>query len=611
MNIIIFDFEVFKYDTLLGALIYNENGYDVYQSWNLTDIIRFYQQHLNDIWVGHNNDGYDNHILNAILNGKNAYNESKSIINSMFRSNANLDIYAYDLMCCSFYSLKMTELCAGKKVHTTDVDFNLDRQLTDEEKSLTEKYNLDDLLQTKDNFLQLQNTMLLRLRLLSEFDIDKKYFTATEAKLAALALHAKQIPGIEYQYVKPKLYDSLILKNQDVIDFYLNEGFRKGQQLTINLCGVPHQLGSGGIHAAVKCCHETDVLYLDVSGYYNLVMINYNLLPRTIPQEGKALYEKMYHDQLKLKGVDDAKRWVYKVILLAVFGASMNKYTDFYDPQVGSLITIVGQVFAVDLLEHLEGKIKLIQSNTDGIMVKPLPTSSKEEVLDIVKEWCSRTGFVIKPKVIKEIYQRDVNNYVYVSDAAKNIDDLKNLSFAERKDYITTKGEAVGSYLSLIDSYTYYQLWKIKEPKIIAIGVVDYLLFHTMPEETVNKYKNDLRYYQYICKKNTFDYCTYDTLDISTNNTTSVRMSDMNRAFPKKFDGTISMIYKHKDVRGKHSKTKISNLPDNIFVYNDEILSKKANEKLLNIINFDYYIDRIYERIKEFVKIQKVEDILL
>ena len=82
-------------------------------------------------------------------------------------------------------------------------------------------------------------------------------------------------------------------------------------------------------------------------------MINYDLLSRTIPQEYKELYKFMYHEQLRLKKENPALRGVYKTILLAVFGAQMNKYTDFYDPQTGSLVMIVGQLFLVDLLEKL------------------------------------------------------------------------------------------------------------------------------------------------------------------------------------------------------------------------------------------------------------------
>ena len=93
--------------------------------------------------------------------------------------------------------------------------------------------------------------------------------------------------------------------------------------------------------------------YFDVSGYYNLIMINYDLLSRAIPEEGKKLYEYMYHQQLALKGVDDAKRQVYKTILLAVFGAQKHEGSDLYDLGKGTLVPIVGQMFLIDLLEKL------------------------------------------------------------------------------------------------------------------------------------------------------------------------------------------------------------------------------------------------------------------
>jgi len=66
MNIIIFDFEVFKFDTLLGALIINENNTTtIYQTWSIEEIKKFYFEHIDDIWVGWNNENYDNFILQA------------------------------------------------------------------------------------------------------------------------------------------------------------------------------------------------------------------------------------------------------------------------------------------------------------------------------------------------------------------------------------------------------------------------------------------------------------------------------------------------------------------------------------------------------------------
>lgn len=600
MKIIIFDYEVFKYDCLLGTKIIEDDGSTtIRQIWGNTEIRDFCEQHINDMWIGHNNDFYDNHITETILNNGNPYKKSKKIINASIRGKANIPMISYDLMCCRNYSLKMTELLVGKRIHTSDVDFDVDRPLTDEEKQKTEDYNRSDLEQTYHNFLELYDIFLLRLNLMQEFKLDKSLLTATEARIASTALGAKQIEGIENTYVAPKMYDTLQIKNKDVIDFYLSEGFRKDasgktKKLSVILCGVEHKLGAGGIHAAIPKCHETDMLYLDVSGYYNLVMINYNLLPRTIPPQGKELYEYMYHQQLKLKGVDDTKRWVYKTILLAVFGASMNEYTDFYDPQIGSLITITGQLFLVDLLEKLEGKIKLIQSNTDGIIIKALPGHTNEELIEIVNEWCTRTGFVIKPKYLAEIHQRDVNNYCY-----------------RMKDGSTdTKGDAfIGSWA--IDEPVKNEFYTSKEPAIIAKAVLAYFLEKIPVEETVEKYKNNLLYFQYLCKKLSYSYCEYETTNVETGEVKSERIGDLNRGFALKYDGTINIIQKYKYRDGKVAKAKMPNMPDNYFIYNEEVLSDETVKKLQEKIDYDYYIDRAYKRISEFYDIEGVNKINL
>ena len=45
MKVIVFDFEVFKYDTLLG--VYDVNEKKFYQTWNLEEIRRFYWRNQN------------------------------------------------------------------------------------------------------------------------------------------------------------------------------------------------------------------------------------------------------------------------------------------------------------------------------------------------------------------------------------------------------------------------------------------------------------------------------------------------------------------------------------------------------------------------------------
>lgn len=564
IKFIIFDFEVFKYDVLLGAYIVNEQKY--FQSWDKEEIKKFYYENDEAVWVGHNNSHYDNYILQAILFDLDIYAVSKQIIKENKKPRLNIKLHYYDLMTWHFGSLKVIEAQMGKNISESEVDFDIQRPLTDEEKLETESYNRDDLNQTYLDTKLCKDEIQLRFDIMKEFGLGYSVLRLTENQIAERVLKPVRIHGIENMFIKPVLHPQLQLKNERVKQYYLNKEWETIPKIKVNICGLEHVVAKGGIHAAEEKSHYDWALYLDVSGYYNLVMINYDLLPRTLDEDGKKLYVHLYQTQLGLKTTNPRKRAPYKKICLAVFGAELNEYCNFYDPQKGRLVTITGEIFIVDLLEKLEGKIILIQSNTDGIMVKPLPGHTEEEILDIVKEWCDRTGFVIEPKKIYDIHQRDVNNYMY----------------RDAKGRIHTKGEAV----------KYYECWEnpfvedsynTKEPYIIHYAIVDYYMNNINPEETIEKYKHEPRMFQYICKPLSFDYLTFEADNV-------IRLQNVNRCFASKTPG---MIYKNKP--GKHDK--YSNLPDRVFVFN-----KDLSELNTNLIDYDYYIKRSWERINEFRK---------
>ena len=41
MKFVLFDFEVFKFDTLLGAIVLRDDDAEVFQTWNLAEMIKF------------------------------------------------------------------------------------------------------------------------------------------------------------------------------------------------------------------------------------------------------------------------------------------------------------------------------------------------------------------------------------------------------------------------------------------------------------------------------------------------------------------------------------------------------------------------------------------
>lgn len=603
MKIIIFDAEVFPFDAMFGFLILYENGTkEIYQTWDPEDIKDFYYEHKDDsIFVGHNSQSYDIAILDQIIKGKNPYDMSKKIVKDNIRPKCYLDIIQFDIMRLrrTPFSLKLTELIAGKSIETSEVDFDIARPLTLDEKELTEKYNRSDLEQTLYNFEKFYPQFELRVNIGLTFDIPlKDAFRLTEAQLAANILGAKKDESLKYKPLKPEIWPTLKIKNQKVIDWYLNEEYLKSN-LTFNLCGCELTLGKGGIHGAELKCHYDKLIYADVGGYYNSLMILLDLFPRTMDEAAKQKYKKMFKDQLEMKKDPNKAnaRKAFKTILLAVFGAMNNEYSDFYDPYKFYQVTLSGQLYLVDLLEKLEGLVKGVNINTDGVFLALIKPEYEEQVIKIIEEWEARTGFRMDKGYLHQLWQRDVNCYFAIEDSGE----------------IHYKGDII-NYKTDDKSYGAFRLFDATNPPIIAKGTIDYLLYDILPEETVQKYRSELINFQYSAKKGTFDYLTYDTIRLVKGKrknpieelVSSERIKPLNRAFAAKIeygpDGNaiIHTLVKHKDPLKKGaSNAKVANLPNSVFVYNEDITN--AYEELKGRINYQYYIDAIYDKILEFI----------
>lgn len=568
MRVLVFDFEVFRYDTLLG--VYDINKGEYIQLWDRNEIRAFYESHRDYVWVGHNNSHYDNHILQAIVFGQDPYTVSKNILKHDRMKPLAIPLEYYDTMSRHFVSLKVLEAYMGKNISETEVDFDINRKLTPFERKLTERYNRDDLDQTFQNLKMVKKEFQLRLDLIREFNLPLSVLHMTEAQIAATVLKAKPIPGIESMEIPLPEYPNLRVKNQAVWDFYRGKQWKwqlgpMRKSIRATFCGTEHTIAAGGIHAG-GLRHEPFAYYLDVSGYYNLVMINYNLLSRAIPEEGRKLYEYMYHEQLRLKKTDPVKRNVYKTILLAVFGAQSNKFCDFYDPYQGDLVRLTGELFLVDLLEKLEGKVDVIQSNTDGIMVKPLDGVTEDDVRAITDEWQKRTGFTLKFERIFDIVQRDVNNYIYRDEDGN----------------IHVKGEAV-KHWECPESPFACDSYNSKEPLIISKCIVEYYTSGRKPEDVVAENRENIRLFQFICKKG-----SYDRLEFEDNGYVS-GLQKVNRCFVgMKCTGSI-----YKCSNGKRDK--YASVPAGVFIHNGPV-----DMNLADRINYNYYIRRAYERIGEF-----------
>jgi DNA polymerase len=182
------------------------------------------------------------------------------------------------------------------------------------------------------------------------------------------------------------------------------------------VAGVPHVFGWGGVHGArEKYKGHGYFINMDVASLYPSLMIHYNLLSRSCnPEKFKYIVDT----RLKYKREKNPLQAPLKIVINGTYGASKDKNNPLYDPRQANNVCVYGQLLLLDLIEHLEPYAEIIQSNTDGVLVK-MPEGQDEEkffnlIDDIAHEWEQRTGLQLEFDEYRKVFQKDVNNYIIV-----------------------------------------------------------------------------------------------------------------------------------------------------------------------------------------------------
>lgn len=431
---IFFDMEVFNHDWLLVTFdgkdfTYIENDIELLQ--------QYYQDHKHELWVGYNCKGYDQYIVKAILLGYNPKLVNDFIIKQgkagwMFTDEfKKIELNIYDCMVFG-KSLKQLESYLGVNIHETDVDFDIKRPLTEEEKRLNREYCRDDVYNTALVFQQTQADFKAHMGLCQLAGEPISSMAKTKAQLSAKILKAKRLNPTywneEYNFQYVQCVKDYQYKHKDVLSFF--DGVRDTKdpksKYDIELYGVPHTFGLGGIHGARENYFydsEADVDYIvvhiDVASYYPHIMTEWGLLSRAIPSIDD--FKDIMDLRLKYKHEKNPLQAPLKICINGTYGQSGagkvedGKYkvlSDVYDPVRMREVCINGQLMLLQLIEDLE-KYEIIQSNTDGLIYK-IPKTEFEAVDMIVKAWEKRTKMSMEYDYITYLAQRDVNNYIAV-----------------------------------------------------------------------------------------------------------------------------------------------------------------------------------------------------
>ena len=595
---VFYDFEVFKYDWLVVFIDLTEKKETVIIN-NPEQLRNFYESHNGTIWAGYNSRNYDQYILKGILCGFNPKDVNDWIIvedkpgyrfSSLFR---NFPVINYDVMPNPPISLKTLEAFMGHSIKETSIPFNIDRPLTEEELRETVKYCRHDVEETVEVWLRRKEDEFdAQMSLVKAFHLPASDIGRTKAQLSAKILGAVyRDHDDEFELQLPETLR--IEKYTEVLNWYknpLNRDYSK--TLEIDIAGVPHVFAWGGLHGAIpQYFGEGSFINVDVASYYPSLMLVYKWLSRNVADPSK--YAEIYHTRLKLKAEKNPMQQPYKIVLNSTYGAMKDRHNAMYDPRQANNVCVGGQLLLLDLIERLEDHCDIIQSNTDGILVKLRHDDDFELIDDICWEWEKRTGMRLEFDEFQRVFQKDVNNYLIVP-AGPLLDEKGK-----------PRWKCKGAYVKKLSDLDY-------DLPIVNRAIVNYFLHDIPPEQTIMEC-SDLRDFQKVVKVSSkYKYAIYSPVitlekirDDKGRLKTVKRFSGGEVQTDKTFrvfastDHSKGGIFKvsGKIVKGREKNPEqFANTPEHCFIVNGDVNGVPIPDEL----DKAYYIKMAWDRLKDF-----------
>ncbi len=531
------------------------------------EFLRVFNKNRNSIWLGYNIRGYDQWIMKALLANLNPCMVSDKIIKERLsgwkidRSLNSQELFFFELG-DGFKSLKELELFMGESIVESSVSFNLETYPNKEEIEELISYCLHDVRMTLKVFNELKHEYEAQEALINFFNLEESFFNKSKAQLSSSILGAKRPNFERNDEFNFKIIDTLELSKYNNVkkwyEDFNNRDYKKS--LKTNVYNVETDFGWGGLHSARKqYIKEGFIVNSDVSSFYPSIIINYNLLSRSVSKPEK--YKQIRDTRIELKKNKDPKEYPLKIVLNSAFGASKDRNNYLYDPQVGNAICVNGQLLLLDLIEKVELEFKdnaeFIQGNTDGVMFR---FNSKEDVDKYLKnceDWCKRTKMDLDHDIISKVIQKDVNNYIFIQSDKK----------------VKSKGAYVKK-LSLLDN----------DLPIVNKALKEYLINNVSIEDTILNCNNLIDFQKCVKITGNYKYALYGQ--------EKIKLKVM-RVFASKLANDPCIMKVKDDFKNPE---KIGNTPDRAFIVNDNIVDMKIPSKL----DKSWYINLAKKRLEDF-----------
>lgn len=424
----------------------------------------------------------------------------------------------------------------------------------------------DDLKIMQMVFKEREDYLTSKFEVVKKFKLRPDSVKKTRVNLAADVLKSVKTTDKNRLNI---IYDKRLLKNElpkPLINFYkdIENRFNNGvayeelekEQFTFKVAGLDHVYGFGGVHGAKENYKGSGhYMQIDVKSYYPTLILNNNFLSdRSIKK-----YKEIYDRRLELQKQKDSKQEAYKLITNFVYGGLKSKWSNLYNPQMSNSIVVNGQLILTHLILVLENFCELIQSNTDGIIVKYEPVM-KESIIKIIKLFEEQYNLKFDINYIVKIAQKDVNNYVvkYKDGTINGIGRFANFK----------SGNYARNSMTIIDkALTKYYMDDIKINKTI-----------------MDEYKkNNLEVFQYVVKAGKFDGMAQeikqDTLFNDYKQSSFKKIDDVNRIFATR-NKKLGGIYRVRE-KAETQYVKVPYTSENCLVWNESL--DKLNRRLIDL----------------------------
>lgn len=357
-----------------------------------------------------------------------------------------------DLMDDSDKGLKDKEASYGMDIRETTVPFGK-MNLTEQDKADIIHYCKHDTYALHVHYACVAKDYIdTKLDLAETSDLSEKVaYISTNAVLVGKALGATRIHGTTITDPTLVIYEKPLREYLEkwVPEEALHHLLTSQKPKQLNMFGNKVYMADGGIHSTLilpvsgkdvavyaEATEEYGLFNIDLSGCHPSVMAFAGGMPRSITKPERFVNSVLGRRKLKEKPKSqwtiEEKKLVrgWKLQHNTAYGASGNKNLPLYDDYMRSKVCRVSQLIIIavcmDLFSVDPKTIKILQTNTDGILLY-MPRIHLAEVQRRVNNFEELSNFKFELDEDSKIWQLNVNNYIALDITGK--DKLKGKTF--------------------------------------------------------------------------------------------------------------------------------------------------------------------------------------